>query len=48
MPLYEKPGDAQGVSVLAGVTVLGIPGMWFVYWKGASLRAKSRFAAPEG
>jgi DHA1 family multidrug resistance protein-like MFS transporter len=47
VPLYGKLGIAHGVSVLAGLLVLGIPGMWFIYWKGASLRAKSRFVAPK-
>lgn len=43
VPLYHNLGIAHGVSVLAGLSVMGTPGMWFMYWKGASLRAKSRF-----
>jgi MFS transporter, DHA1 family, multidrug resistance protein len=46
VPLYGNLGIERGVSVLAGLVVLGIPGMWFIYWKGASLRAGSRFVAP--
>lgn len=48
VPLYEQLGVDRGVSVLGGLSVLGIAGMWFIYWKGAALRAQSRFVAPEG
>jgi len=47
VPLYGNLGVAHGVSVLAGLLVLGVPGMWFIYWRGANLRAKSRFVAPK-
>lgn len=45
IPLYGNLGIGPGVSVLGGMSVLGIPGMWFIYWKGPALRAKSRFVA---
>jgi len=43
VPLYENLGVDRGVSVLGGLSVLGIAGMWFIYGKGAALRAQSRF-----
>ncbi|OAP61065.1 hypothetical protein AYL99_03266 [Fonsecaea erecta] len=44
-PLFHNLGVGSGVSLLAGLTVGGIIGI-FVLWKfGASLRARSRFAA---
>jgi DHA1 family multidrug resistance protein-like MFS transporter len=43
VPLYGELGIGPGVSVLGGMSVLGIPGMWFIYWKGPALRAMSRF-----
>lgn len=43
VPLYERLGIGRGVSVLGGLSVLGIAGMYFIYWKGAVLRAQSRF-----
>ena len=43
VPLYEKLGIGRGVSVLGVLSILGIAGMWFIYWRGAKLRARSRF-----
>ncbi|KIW27191.1 uncharacterized protein PV07_06953 [Cladophialophora immunda] len=44
-PLFHNLGVGSGVSLLAGLTVGGIIGI-FVLWKfGANLRARSRFAA---
>ncbi|KAK5308378.1 hypothetical protein LTR99_001353 [Exophiala xenobiotica] len=44
-PLFANLGVGRGVSLLAGLTVGGIVGI-FVLWKfGAALRARSRFAA---
>ncbi|KIW12473.1 hypothetical protein PV08_09750 [Exophiala spinifera] len=44
-PLFHNLGVGRGVSLLAGLTVGGIIGI-FVLWKfGATLRARSRFAA---
>ena len=44
IPLYSKLGISHGVSILGAMSVLGIPGMWFIYSIGPALRAKSRFA----
>lgn len=44
-PLYINLGVGQGVSLLAGLTVGCIGGIWALYYFGASLRARSRFAA---
>jgi len=46
VPLYGKLGISHGVSILGALSVLGIPGMWFIYYRGPALRAKSRFVAP--
>ncbi|KIW75891.1 hypothetical protein Z517_10636 [Fonsecaea pedrosoi CBS 271.37] len=44
-PLFQNLGVGSGVSLLAGLTVGGIIGI-FTLWKfGANLRARSRFAA---
>lgn len=43
VPLYNRLGVATGVSILGALSVLGVPGMWLIYRKGATLRAKSRF-----
>jgi DHA1 family multidrug resistance protein-like MFS transporter len=43
IPLYDDLGIGKGVSVLGGLSVLGVVGMWYIYRAGASLRAKSRF-----
>jgi DHA1 family multidrug resistance protein-like MFS transporter len=43
VPLYGRLGIGPGVSVLGGMSVLGIPGMWFIYRKGAALRGMARF-----
>ena len=43
-PLFINVGVAEGVSVLGGLSVLGIVGMIALYLIGAKLRARSRFA----
>jgi MFS transporter, DHA1 family, multidrug resistance protein len=43
-PLYRNLGVGKGTSVLGGVSVLGIVGIWVLYFYGAQLRARSRFA----
>jgi DHA1 family multidrug resistance protein-like MFS transporter len=43
-PLYHNLGVAQGVSLLAGLTVGCIGGLFFLWRFGATLRASSRFA----
>ena len=42
-PMFSSLGVARGVTLLAGFTVLGIPGIWGLYHWGPSLRARSRF-----
>jgi len=43
-PLFINLGVAKGVSVLAGLSTLGIFGMVAIYLTGAKLRARSKFA----
>jgi DHA1 family multidrug resistance protein-like MFS transporter len=43
-PLYGNLGVGKGVSILGGVSVLGMVGMWVLWAKGAGLRARSSFA----
>lgn len=43
-PLYGNLGVGKGVSILGGVSVLGVVGMWVLWAKGARLRARSSFA----
>jgi DHA1 family multidrug resistance protein-like MFS transporter len=42
-PLYVNLGIGRGVSVLAGISVFGIIGMYLIYFFGAQLRARSKF-----
>lgn len=43
-PLFINLGIGKGVSVLAGLSTLGIFGMVAIYLTGAKLRARSKFA----
>lgn len=43
-PLYVNLGIGRGVSILGGLMVGGVIGIWLLYFFGAKLRAKSRFA----
>jgi DHA1 family multidrug resistance protein-like MFS transporter len=43
-PLFINLGVHEGVTVLACLSVLGIPGTLLIYKYGATLRAKSKFA----
>lgn len=43
-PLFRNLGVGRGVSVLAGLSALGIIGIWILYVYGGRLRAKSKFA----
>ncbi|CAF9938534.1 MAG: hypothetical protein ALECFALPRED_007719 [Alectoria fallacina] len=43
-PMFLKLGIGRGISLLAGLSVLGIIGMWLLYLYGAKLRARSKFA----
>ena len=44
-PMFVNLGVGGGVSLLAGLACVGAVGMWGLYYWGAKLRAKSRFAA---
>jgi DHA1 family multidrug resistance protein-like MFS transporter len=44
-PLFLNLGVGRGVSLLGGLTVMGIIGIWTLYYYGAALRARSKFAA---
>lgn len=43
-PLYLNLGIGEGVSLLAGLLCGGVIGIWLLWWFGASLRARSKFA----
>lgn len=42
--MYLKLGIGKGVSLLGGLSVLGWIGIYFLYFNGAKLRARSKFA----
>ncbi|EFZ04067.1 Major facilitator superfamily transporter [Metarhizium robertsii ARSEF 23] len=46
-PLFGNLGVARGVSLLGGLSVIGIVGIWLLYFYGARLRALSKFATSE-
>ncbi|KAJ5976121.1 major facilitator superfamily domain-containing protein [Penicillium waksmanii] len=46
-PLFGNLGVARGVSLLGGLSVIGIIGIWLLYFNGARLRALSKFALSE-
>ncbi|KAK9342426.1 MFS general substrate transporter [Lipomyces starkeyi] len=43
-PMYLNLGIGKGISLLGGLSVLGIIGMYILYFYGANLRARSKFA----
>lgn len=43
-PLFGNLGVARGTSLLGGLSVSGIIGIWLLYYYGAKLRARSKFA----
>lgn len=43
-PLFLNLGVGKGVSLLAGLSTLGVIGMFVLYFSGAKLRARSKFA----
>jgi len=43
-PMFINFGIGGGVSLLAGLAVVGVFGMWFLWRYGANLRARSTFA----
>ncbi|GAB1217077.1 hypothetical protein ATERTT37_006300 [Aspergillus terreus] len=47
-PLFGNLGVARGVSLLGGLSVIGIIGIWLLYFYGARLRALSKFALSPG
>ncbi|EEU34351.1 uncharacterized protein NECHADRAFT_49951 [Fusarium vanettenii 77-13-4] len=46
-PLFDNLGVAKGTSLLGGLSVIGIIGIWLLYFYGARLRALSKFAVYE-
>lgn len=44
-PLFLNVGIAEGVTLLAGLTVSGVIGIFVLWYYGANLRARSRFTA---
>ncbi|KAH8593631.1 major facilitator superfamily domain-containing protein [Bisporella sp. PMI_857] len=43
-PLYQTLGIAKGICLIGALSVLGIPGMFYMWLYGKKLRAKSKFA----
>lgn len=43
-PLFINMGVGRGISVLAGLAFMGVIGMFGLYYYGAKLRARSKFA----
>lgn len=43
-PLFHNLGVAKGTSLLGGLSVIGIVGIWLLYFYGARLRSLSKFA----
>ncbi|SLM39532.1 major facilitator superfamily transporter [Lasallia pustulata] len=43
-PLFINLGVGRGVSLLGGLSTLGIVGMFVLYFQGAKLRSRSKFA----
>ena len=44
-PLYVNLGIGRGISILGGLSAGGVVGIWVLYFYGAKLRARSKFAA---
>jgi DHA1 family multidrug resistance protein-like MFS transporter len=43
-PMYLNLDVGRGISLLGGLSVMGIIGMWLLWTYGARLRARSKFA----
>ncbi|OAA65954.1 benomyl methotrexate resistance protein [Niveomyces insectorum RCEF 264] len=43
-PLYMNLGVGRGTTVLAGLSTIGVLGIWLLYFYGARLRSMSKFA----
>ncbi|KAH7191366.1 major facilitator superfamily domain-containing protein [Fusarium oxysporum] len=46
-PLFDNLGVGKGTSLLGGLSVIGIIGIWLLYFYGARLRSLSKFALSE-
>lgn len=46
-PLYGNLGVAKGTSLLGGLSVIGIIGIWLLYIYGGRLRSLSKFAVAD-
>lgn len=46
-PLFGNLGVDKGTTLLAGLSVIGIIGIWLLYFTGAKLRSMSKFAVYE-
>ncbi|KAJ5135778.1 uncharacterized protein N7515_005056 [Penicillium bovifimosum] len=46
-PLFGNLGVDRGTSLLGGLSVIGIIGIWLLYFYGSKLRAMSKFAISE-
>src|SRR6202000_951280 len=47
-PLFTNPGIGAGNSILAGLAIVGVAGMFALWIFGAKLRARSKFAVVGG
>lgn len=43
-PLFDNLGIDRGVTLLAGLACGGVVGIWAIWYWGAALRARSKFA----
>lgn len=43
-PLYVNLGIGRGISVMGGLSAGGVLGIWAIWYFGAKLRARSKFA----
>ena len=46
-PLFLNLGVDEGVTLLACLSTLGVVGIFVLWWKGAALRKRSKFAIAE-
>ena len=46
--MYLSIGVSQGVTLLAGLSCIGVIGMAILYYYGAAMRARSNFTSHEG
>jgi len=44
-PMYIDMGIGKGISILGGLSVIGIVGMYALWMCGKKLRSRSKFAA---